>query len=431
MWNIISWIFVIIIDTILNLILAYVLYDNRIKINKKGFIISLIVATILFIFGFIINEFIIIFIPLTVLAINIDSKPTERIWIIFSIFLIVMIIQQIIILIFNPTTASIYNIALVEIENFYSTAAILIICGIIKLVKCKINHTLIQLDDIPSYFYPLIGIVVISLILSLTIFHDSSTQPNLRLKLFMILSTYFSIAFLLIAIVLFVKNNKQKELYYSESVIKDQLLAIQNDYYDSTVKNYEYMNSFKHDIQAHIRILKTLEEEKNYDELHKYLDSLQYEYQKGKVYKCSNVYISALVNSFIMEGKNNNIELMVDYSINGMITMNNIHLCSLLHNLLSNAIEAETMYPNDNKNIKLNIYSLENDLQIDISNHLEDESKIDNINKNITTKDNKRDHGIGLINIQKVINDYNGLYKTYYVGDILTISILLQDVVKL
>lgn len=429
MLDIISSVFLC-VDAVLNLLLAYSLYGKSIVLNLKSCAIVISTTVILVTIGFFTDDKVGGLAPIIVLMLCTKDSLIKRCWITVSTCLFIMITQQIVILVCDPIIIQTYDTRLIQMENLYSTLAILAISGVIKLLKGKLNDT-IKFDNIPSYFYPIIATVVISLVMPLIIFSYLSDRFQIQFKVFMMTSSYLSVAFLLIAIYLFFKNNKQKEMYYNENIIKDQLLATQSNYYDSTVKNYEYINSFKHDIQAHIRILKSLEEENNYEELHTYLESLQYEYQKGKIYKCSNVFISALVNSFMMECKNKDIELLVDYSINGNITMNNIHLCSLLHNLLSNAFEAEAKYSNSNKNIKLNIYSLEDDLQIDISNHLEDRTKIDNINNHITTKDNKRDHGIGLFNIQKVIDDYNGIYKTYYQRGVLTISILLQDVVEL
>lgn len=90
------------------------------------------------------------------------------------------------------------------------------------------------------------------------------------------------------------------------------------------------------------------------------------------------------------------------------LTINEEDLVTILSNLLDNAIEACEKVES-NKIIKFKMTDEKNQLIISIKNPVNEPLNIIN-NRIATTKENRKEHGVGLLNIYTVIDKYNGTY---------------------
>lgn len=367
--------------------------------------------------------------PFIILFLACQGSICKRIWITLSTVTIVLVVQQFVSLIINPKIFSASNMNSFGVINAYMGIIVLIVAGIIKFVKMKKVDDF-HFDDIPSYLYTNIILGLCAGVFPLTIINYLGKGILGRLYYLIMFVSYLGLVFSTITVILFIKNFQEKNKYLNESRLKDELLMIQKEYYDETVKNYEYIRSFKHDIKAHLRVLLQLEKYQNYKELHDHLTKLQDKIQEYGKYQCSNIYIAAVINSFQKSIEENQIDMNVQYNVNGIIEIDSIDLCSLFNNLLSNAITEEMQVNFCQRQISLTILNFENHLKIQITNHVTDKFDIENIKKMKTTKSNQKDHGIGLQNIQKIVKKYYGQMSYQYNNMEFTIFIILQNVVN-
>ena len=94
---------------------------------------------------------------------------------------------------------------------------------------------------------------------------------------------------------------------------------------------------------------------------------------------------------------------------------------------MSNAIDAAIQ--SDEKIIELTISSYNHSVLIDISNSVGKDFDLENVENNITTKDEKEFHGFGLINIKDIVHSYGGNIKFMHDQNLLKISIVMLNAI--
>lgn len=132
--------------------------------------------------------------------------------------------------------------------------------------------------------------------------------------------------------------------------------------------------------------------------------------------------IDSILNYFIQNAKNKNIEVLVNIKIGKEMKINFFDLNIILGNLMDNAIEGTL-----NAEKKIIMLSMELDrkvLYINIKNSYDQVVRIKD-NKLMTRKSDKISHGIGLENIRIIVNKYNGQLDINYDENVFEVDILL------
>ena len=126
------------------------------------------------------------------------------------------------------------------------------------------------------------------------------------------------------------------------------------------------------------------------------------------IYNTNNIYISSILNSFDQSFIDNKIEFDLSYYIIGDLKMSSMDICSLFYNLILNAVEANLKIK-DKRFIKLYIANIKNNVVIKIINPVNDCFNLKyNRRKKDIKKEDKENHGFGLITINNIISKYNG-----------------------
>lgn len=171
----------------------------------------------------------------------------------------------------------------------------------------------------------------------------------------------------------------------------------------------EQNRQLSHDLKNHFIILKGYGKEGNCEGICNYIDGVEKEYFSVKV--CS--WIGNSVADMLIEQKRVQAEkerIAFDIEIvpieEWLFTDNDT--CSLLGNLLDNAIDACKRIEQNDKWILLQIEIQKNFLFIKISNSI-DEMPVMKKGIPVSTKQNKKRHGYGLKSVERIVNKYNGV----------------------
>lgn len=239
---------------------------------------------------------------------------------------------------------------------------------------------------------------------------------------------YINIVISLISIFMFIRNRNEKNQYYLDSIMKDKTLKLQEDYYKKIIDNYSNIRKFKHDIKGHLAVVNELINSKNYDEANVYIGNMSEAITGKDIYNTNNIYISSILNSFDQSFIDNKIEFDLSYYIISDLKMNSMDICSLFYNLILNAVEANLKIE-DKRFIKLYIANIKNNVLIKIVNPVDENFNLDIIKENKTTKEDKENHGFGLITINNIISKYNGnidysIHDQYLIADITILNVL-------
>ncbi len=216
-----------------------------------------------------------------------------------------------------------------------------------------------------------------------------------------------TLAFLLLFIIIYVFIIKEKNMSIENMliVLEEQMKTITNYYYELRNKDEE-IRRFRHDIKNLLYILNNMLSNNKTEEARDYITKMIGTFNAVTARYNTGCYIAdAILSSKQKEAEEINTEI----KINGPIPENSIKdvdMVILMSNLLDNAIEACAKIEGK-KEIVLDSYIKINKWILKISNPVIKKPIIVN-NRIMTTKENKNIHGIGILNIQRIVEKYAG-----------------------
>ncbi len=195
---------------------------------------------------------------------------------------------------------------------------------------------------------------------------------------------------------------------------KLRLLKQQEEYrtrYAENIKTqYAEMRRLRHDMKQNLAVIAALLGESKYDEAFDYAGKLSGRLEKLDMFiDVGNDFINAILNSKLSIAKEKGIEVICS-SVNNIAGIEDIDLCTLLGNMLDNAVEAA----GDCRNgfIEVSVRSDENKILVVIANSIS-ESVLDNNSELESTKNDSKNHGYGVKTIRSVAEKYNGMASFY------------------
>ena len=145
--------------------------------------------------------------------------------------------------------------------------------------------------------------------------------------------------------------------------------------------------------------------------------------EKKELSSSGNINIDSILNYKLQEAQSKGILISLELKIPYKLNISSLDTVVILGNLLDNAIEASFKVKNDKK-IDIKIKYKNSILFIYISNTF-NSSIIYEGEKIRTTKEDKGNHGIGLVNIENILKKYNGTMKIYHTENKFNVDILM------
>lgn len=357
----------------------------------------------------------------------------KRKWI-FSIlsFFIIGFIDRLVVFILSETTSKSYkeivaNPNLYSLFNSISIIFFFLTAIVIKnrLKKKEISKTNDLFSQTNLLYIVLFLIGQIAILIYLTPFNllEFNTQKSRNIIIF----SFFiaSIIFLVIGILLIYNNNSKKH-YMKVAIINEKLLETQADYYKMLLEKENETRKFRHDMSNHIICIDALSQEKKYDEMQSYLSSLRDSLVSLKEkYQTGHMMVNAIVNH--IASKYEDVNLIWKGFLPDKLQISNMDLCVIFSNALENAFFA-AFQCEENKKVKVTVKSISNSLAVTVENNMS--SKVNEINgKIITKKPDKKNHGLGLINIMESVDKNGGAFEYNYTDETFIIDIVLPNVI--
>lgn len=211
---------------------------------------------------------------------------------------------------------------------------------------------------------------------------------------------------ILIQIVLLINALITRNVYKENETLAKKYLDNQNDHYHYLEKREVETKKFRHDIRNHLLILENLFAKKDYEGAEQYLSTLNDKVNAfGNHISVNNGIADAILNKYYDEALEKGIELKVTGHFPMVCHISAYDICTVLSNLLSNAILAEEQAEKDV--VSLVIRYTEEEVLLVIENDYKHELKMENdVLK--TTKAESLGHGYGLINVREVVEKNGG-----------------------
>lgn len=201
------------------------------------------------------------------------------------------------------------------------------------------------------------------------------------------------------------KRNHRKEK--ENAVLAGQMESLKK-HIEEVETLYQDIRGMRHDMGNHIMILENLCQKGEQREAISYLEELKEQFHgAGSEIKSGNPVTDILLMEERKEAENRGISFRCDFHYPEGASVNAFDVSVILHNALNNAVEgAEGCKA---PFIRLSSYRKKNAYMIEIVNSLKEQVILEKESGlPLTTKDNKAEHGYGLINIRKVAQKYFG-----------------------
>ncbi len=178
--------------------------------------------------------------------------------------------------------------------------------------------------------------------------------------------------------------------------------------YRYTILNEEQANKERHELKNKYFYIQTLLREKKYDQLDNYLSDHIGRLTEGTGgIHTKNLLIDHILNTKISAARKSNIKTYTEILVPEELNINEEYFCTILLNLLDNAIEASANESDPDIQIFMNIQKqylvccIKNKVS---SNILEKNPELQ------TTKSDKKAHGLGLKIIKGTVKKTNGIF---------------------
>ena len=215
----------------------------------------------------------------------------------------------------------------------------------------------------------------------------------------------------------------------NKNVRENEVLRLKHEYSQQYVSNantqYEVIHKLRHDFKDNMNVIYQLikgnKSDKAMSYIEGYIDKLD---NLETIIKTNNEIVNAVVNSKLSVAKMYGINVIC-MCVSDFSGISDIDLCSLLSNMLENAITACKDCTKPSKRIYINISSDEYRYIFAVKNTIQ-ESVLQNNTNLITVKNNKTEHGIGVKIIKDIATKYNGNVDFYEENDEFCCNVILM-----
>lgn len=259
-----------------------------------------------------------------------------------------------------------------------------------------------------------IVLVILAIALQMVIAGITYAEPYVQKQSFSIMGCVLS-AFSYLGIttlgffIIYVKNANDN--YRELLELEEKLRTSQQYNYEILLAKEEETREFRHDINNHLICLREIVANGNLSAIEEYLNDMNmtiYHIQK-KHFSTGNEIVDAIVNYYIQQ-----LDEDVVLSVKGVcihtIEISNMELCSIVSNLMQNAIDALHNQKHGEKYLKIRIDTTQDVFELKVSNSMEEEPVMKTNGLPVTSKTDKKHHGIGLEHVKKVIEQAKGLF---------------------
>lgn len=299
-----------------------------------------------------------------------------------------------------------------------------------KIAMYIIVHTLKNykksnlFTDMPLYYWLKLFLIPIA---TFYIIHSTYclTSPDSN-------NTFFTITTILMILVNYVTFDVYDKLGNLSSTEKkniayEQQIALCNKQASERETAYQETRQIRHDLNGYLLDLKATLQMNNIKEAEEKID---YILEKNRIYKnevsrSGNIVIDSLINYKYSFVRKNRIDMKCYIFVPEQMPFDGADLCIILGNLIDNAIEAVCKLPAEQQHIDISVSQIKGSLSIVVRNPYDGNIIKSNSGQILTSKSDNKNHGIGLLSVQRTVDKYNGELLIDYENKFFNVSVLL------
>lgn len=253
----------------------------------------------------------------------------------------------------------------------------------------------------------LTGIVLVITVLIEIYFTFSEENINSANGL-AIIPVSVTLLFIVVAVVLSVKSSQTR--YYSKiNQLSEEYMAAQAKHFEKVRESDTEMRRLRHDMKNHVLCMSELYRLEKYHELGECLKQLSNTVTELHAsIRTGNEIVDAIISEKMEEAENFKINIHVDGDFKG-INISAMDLCTILSNLLDNAVEAAKVVKENDRDIFVSAKKTGSFFFLTVKNMTGFYVEISDGMK--TTKSNKKEHGFGIGNVDRAVKRCGGEFR--------------------
>lgn len=259
-----------------------------------------------------------------------------------------------------------------------------------------------------------VGIVMLGVTMPLTIsglsfFAERSGSPEL-IKAIQLLSAMTMISMvMLVMFVIYINDTNKKIKQYLE--IERMLKENQRNYYEAMLQKDEDTKKFRHDVSNHMMCLGVLAERGELQEVKQYITEIQGELAKiqKRCYSVGNPVMDAVLN-YYLPALHEDVEIKIRGYLGEALLISDVELCTIFSNMIQNSVEEIKKHNHVDKYLRVKVYTGNGDATIEVHNSAQGKKEKGEAGLPETTKEDRKNHGIGLKNIKEKVEKNKGIF---------------------
>ncbi len=320
---------------------------------------------------------------------------------------------------------SAYIISLNYLEIKSCSAVSILIFNMIKNKIFKNRKT-----HIDSVIYLVLGVIGASMLLCLaSLNYAKPFIENSGFKIFcsvLNLVIYIGI-FLLIIFIVYIKNTHEhmEQLLKTEQLMKES----QVNYYKQLLKKETDTRKYRHDMVNHLIYIQDILRKNKVNDAARYVDNILGGFKKiqNTYYVSGNEMVDTIMNYFfgMLPGS---VEVDIRRKCPVEINAEETDICTIFSNIFQNAVEEIIEHNILDAKIIIEVKRGRHFVQYNVRNSLYDEIKENEIGKNglpKSSKSDKRNHGIGMINTKNAVERSYGKFGWYQKDGYFCVNLIL------
>lgn len=208
-----------------------------------------------------------------------------------------------------------------------------------------------------------------------------------------------------------------------ENIVLREQMQVYEKQLQLNIQSEKEIRSMKHDLKHHLKEILNLAKCNQYQEIEDYISQMnEYLNYSGKAVDSGNNSIDGILNYMLLQAKEEGISAEAHVTVPETIELSAFDMNIILGNLLENAREAAIRAKQPK--ITVDIIYKQGCLFITVSNSYD--GRIREVNgRMISLKGDSKNHGIGLENISRIVDKYNGELKIKYDEKYFVVNIIL------
>lgn len=324
-----------------------------------------------------------------------------------------------------------YNSVSLKILLRYSDRILFIIFIIFSFCMYKDRNTrkyIIKKIQKRNYYFIIFSCFISYILLGLSevLFYKNLDQIPKYIIVFLI---FILIIILLITLLAFLTVQYHNATLTQKNKINQKYIEMEQVYYTQFKQKNDDLRAFRHDFNSHVFILQKLANDEQWEQLKTYLQKLCEVHINNYYISTGNLIADAIINNLYNSLDKDTLFKTSGY-FNSECFVENFDICTILSNLANNALDALSRKDiPGRKEVYIDIESSVNHISILMKNTSVNYEK-DIINNVKTTKNDIKNHGLGLANIMKIARKYHGFIKTTYKNYMFYTYVVLNKPIK-